>query len=1327
MLLAMLCMLPAVAFSQMPNVGLLANINPGANGNSSPSNMIKLGSIILFSATDGTNGTELWKTDGTAAGTIMVKDIRSGSSSSSPTSFVVMGGFAYFLANDGVVGGALWRTDGTAANTTLVKDVNPTSTSTSISNLTAIGSTLYFRGDDGTNGQEPWTSNGTTAGTAMLKNIAPGSAGSSGCATCAGSYEFVQFGAYVYFNANDQNNSFQQNSELWRTDGTAANTVLFKDNYSAGAGSPANLTNAGSYLFFTSDNQSVTGYEPWKTDGTVAGTTMIKDIFNPGFNAGSITGDVPTVYMNGYVYFAAIDVYDPNATSFYVNSELWRTDGTSANTTKVKEINPATSGNSADASPNNFYVYNNKLYFTATDGTNGTEPWVTDGTAANTFMLKNINLSGNSNPSGFTELNGYIYFRASDGAAAYGTELWRTDGTAAGTVLVKDINPAVANGNPSNFTVLDANHMVFSATNFYAGSELHILGGYNVTLTTGADGQVSPPGLVSTSSIIDIGFKSGSSQTFTFTPDATYSLQSVMVNGGSVGTPGTYTFSNITSNQTLTVAFGSAAAPTATHFTVSIPASTTAGSNFSATVTALDATNTVVTGYTGTVHFTTTDGSGSVILPADYTFVAGDAGVHTFSSGVKLTTAGSQSVTATDVSSSITGTGTISVTAATASQLQVSTQATATAGASFNVTVSARDQFGNIATGYTGTVSFSTTDPSPSVIVPSSYTFVAGDAGVHTFSNGLKLATAGSRSVTASDAAASISGSANVVVTAGATARFSVNAPATATAGISFGVTVAAKDAFGNTATGYTGTVHFTTNDPAPGVVLPSDYTFTGGDAGTHTFNGLTLTTAGTRTITATDAVNSSISNTSNNINVNAAAASHFALTAPSTVTAGTPFTVAVTALDQYNNQATGYNGIIHFTTDDASPSVVLPANYTFVSGDLGAHTFTNAVTLITACAPRSITATDFASAGVNGSTTTTPIRLPQGSLTSNGPFCGPGTGQLTWTATTGTGPFTVVYNDGVSNRTATGVSSGIAFNVATNPVTATTSYTLVSVTEGSCVRSSSFTGGSTAIPVSYITAASSVVPLYPMAGQEAQTIYLNYPGAAQADTIKVTPGGGIGTYSYTWQISSCNGATMVPLLSGGNAVTDSKYAWAPSLADTCSFFGDNVYEFKITVADATGCTATTTKRLNVVNPWSGAAGTSNVQICHKVPRSTLTQILQVAPSLVASHLGHGDILANCPVFIGKQILPDEEGDHLHTAFIYPNPSTGVFMLELSEIAEGANVSITDVSGKTIQTRTMTKDGPKTATFDMSSYARGVYLIQVTDGEFVYRDKIVVQ
>ncbi|HEX6788597.1 MAG TPA: invasin domain 3-containing protein [Gaiellaceae bacterium] len=401
----------------------------------------------------------------------------------------------------------------------------------------------------------------------------------------------------------------------------------------------------------------------------------------------------------------------------------------------------------------------------------------------------------------------------------------------------------------------------------------------------------------------------------------------------------------------------------ASTLSVSAPASATAGSAFSVTVTALDAYGNTATGYTGTIHFT--GGGTSPTLPSNYTFTGGDNGVHTFTTGVTLTQAGSRTVTATDtVTGSITGTSsTISVSAAGASTLAVSAPASATAGTAFSVTVTALDVYGNTATGYTGTVHF--TGGGTGATLPSNYTFTGGDNGVHTFTTGVTLTQAGSRTVTATDTVTgSITGtSSSISVSAAGASTLAVSAPASATAGSAFSVTVPALDAYGNTATGYTGTVHFTGG--GAGATLPSNYTFTGGDNGTHTFtNAFVLTQAGSRTVTATDTVTGSITGTSSTIAVSAAGASTLTVSAPASATAGSAFSVTVTALDAYGNTATGYTGTIHFTGGGTSPT--LPSNYIFTGGDNGTHTFSNAF-MLTQAGSRTITATDTVTGSITG------------------------------------------------------------------------------------------------------------------------------------------------------------------------------------------------------------------------------------------------------------------------------------------------------------------------------------------------------------------------
>jgi ELWxxDGT repeat protein len=111
---------------------------------------------VLFSAEDGVHGRELWRTDGTAGGTTLIKDISPGAGSSFPTSLVALGGKFYFAARDGVHGVELWQSDGSDAGTTLVADIAPGARSSSPSGLVAMGSSLYFVANDGSTGVELW-------------------------------------------------------------------------------------------------------------------------------------------------------------------------------------------------------------------------------------------------------------------------------------------------------------------------------------------------------------------------------------------------------------------------------------------------------------------------------------------------------------------------------------------------------------------------------------------------------------------------------------------------------------------------------------------------------------------------------------------------------------------------------------------------------------------------------------------------------------------------------------------------------------------------------------------------------------------------------------------------------------------------------------------------------------------------------------------------------------------------------------------------------------------------------------------------------------------
>jgi hypothetical protein len=293
---------------------------------------------------------------------------------------------------------------------------------------------------------------------------------------------------------------------------------------------------------------------------------------------------------------------------------------------------------------------------------------------------------------------------------------------------------------------------------------------------------------------------------------------------------------------TATPTMTSTATPTATPteavtaLIISAPASVSAGATFGVTVTALNQWGSTATTYRGTVHFTCTDGSAS--LPVNYTFTSGDAGVHFFPS-VVLQTAGTQRLTATDtVQSLITGYADINVGGGAATSFTIAAPAQVWAGQSFSVSVTARDQWNNIATNYLGTIFFTSTDPAATL--PADYTYVGGDQGVHLFI--VTLRNAGIRTITATDTVTpSITGTSNnILVRASLIDHFEVTAPANANAGAPFTIQVTAKDLYNNTVTNYYGTVTFTSSDAA--AALPANYTYQVSDNGARLFT-LTLNT----------------------------------------------------------------------------------------------------------------------------------------------------------------------------------------------------------------------------------------------------------------------------------------------------------------------------------------------------------------------------------------------------------------------------------------------------------------------------------------------------
>ena len=386
----------------------------------------------------------------------------------------------------------------------------------------------------------------------------------------------------------------------------------------------------------------------------------------------------------------------------------------------------------------------------------------------------------------------------------------------------------------------------------------------------------------------DGGFISGpppSSGTLTFTP-APLKFQPMTGDGsGLVGGNGATASLTVSSpgfgpaTSSTSGVFGDAKVISAPHFALTTPTSAVAGTPFNLTVVAQNANNSTNSNYAGTVQFTSSDSqlsSGALGgLPANYTFTNQDAGVHVFS--VFMKSAGHPSLTVTDVASGANGTSpTIAVTAASVpARFAIGHPVINTAGSPFIIQVTALDQFSNDITNYTGTVHLTSSDPKALLAADATLTNGTGFFGV-------VLTQAGTPTITATDVTSNaITGSSAVTVVAGAVTKLGVVAVPTVAAGASLGFTVIAEDAFGNTNTAYTGTVHFSKSDTATISRSLADYTFVSADSGVHVFSsGTELVTAGPQTLTAMDTSNGNITGSAV-VTVSSPSASRLTVSAP--------------------------------------------------------------------------------------------------------------------------------------------------------------------------------------------------------------------------------------------------------------------------------------------------------------------------------------------------------------------------------------------------------------------------------------------------------------
>lgn len=409
----------------------------GFNSNATPILLGQIGGSYIFAADDGTHGVELWKTDGSASGTTRITDINSGFGWSVQPQYgaAVLNDKLLFVANTAASGAELWATNGSSDGTVLVKDIEAgsgsafaagNSTQRTFFLLSALsGGRVIFPARTTATGVELWITDGSTSGTQLLKDILPG-AQSSVDTSLSG--VVTNSKAALAFAANDGANG----TELWITNGTTGGTVMLADiNPGASSSNPGNFAAvpAGALGVVFSATTAAHGNEYWFYNG--ATTTEVLDIV-PGANSSS-----PRDFE--FVTFPAVKVFF-SASTVAAGRELWISDGSGGGTSMVKDILSGVE----DGWPSGMTAVNSrKVIFSACSkpSLEDCEPWVSDGTALGTQLLKDIRDSSateSSAPSAFAPLgtSEVVYFLAFENNVDYKVKVYRTDMTTSGTTAL---------------------------------------------------------------------------------------------------------------------------------------------------------------------------------------------------------------------------------------------------------------------------------------------------------------------------------------------------------------------------------------------------------------------------------------------------------------------------------------------------------------------------------------------------------------------------------------------------------------------------------------------------------------------------------------------------------------------------------------------------------------------------------------------------------------------------------------------------------------------------------------------------------------------------
>jgi len=407
---------------------LVKDINEVPNGAGSfPNGFAAVNNVAVFSAFDADRRIDLWRSDGTTAGTFQLTAVCESDCPEAASPLMRIGGYVLFSVRKGFHS-QLWATDGTG--TDLLVDGLAASGPGNVRKSAVLGGRLFFAASDDAHGEELWVTDGTPAGTRMIGDLFSGPNGSSPS-------EPVAFGGRLFFLAGVDSGGMG----LWSTDGTPEGTHRIPGPW---VGNMHGLEAVGGRLVFVAEVPGL-GTELWQSDGTATHTSLVADL-SPGGGSTSISS--PRVIGSRYYFIATRAKRERTE-----GQELWVTDGTRKGTRQLTTFRaPEAFFSGTHELPLTGPALGAPLVFRADDGRHGVEPWITDGTAKGTRLLKDVCpglCSGDGEP--LLAVGARLLLRGKD---SRGDELWATDGTEKGTAIVADLCPGGCDAAPQPFARL---------------------------------------------------------------------------------------------------------------------------------------------------------------------------------------------------------------------------------------------------------------------------------------------------------------------------------------------------------------------------------------------------------------------------------------------------------------------------------------------------------------------------------------------------------------------------------------------------------------------------------------------------------------------------------------------------------------------------------------------------------------------------------------------------------------------------------------------------------------------------------------------------------